>query len=77
MESYGGPFIRWKRSVDDLEVLERANGEILAVLRQDDEFMGKARMHQYTLSGYLLELRRLDESLDSTLAFLEEEIAQY
>ncbi len=77
MEKYGGPFIRWRRSVDDLEVLQNANGEILVVLRQDADFMGKARMHQYTLSGYLLELRRLDENLDSTLVFLEQEIAQF
>ena len=77
MEKYGGPFIRWQRSVDDLEVLQRANGKILAVLRQDADFMGKARMHQYTLSGYLLELRRLDENIDSTLEFIENEIARY
>ena len=75
MEKYGGPFIRWQRSVDDLEVLQRANGDTLAVLRQDADFMGKARMHQYTLSGYLLELRRLDENLDSTLAALEQTIS--
>jgi hypothetical protein len=77
MEEHGGPFIRWRRSVDDLEVLQRADGEVLAVLRQDAVFMGKARMHQYTLSGYLLELRRLDESLDSTLALLDQVIAQH
>jgi len=77
MEIHGGPFIRWRRSVDDLELLQRPNGEVLAALRQDAEFMGKARMHQYTLSGYLLELRRLDENLESTLALLEEVIAQH
>jgi len=77
MEVHGGPFIRWRRSLDDLEVLQRPDGEILAVLRQDADFMGKARMHQYTLSGYLLELRRLDENLDSTLALLEEVLAQH
>lgn len=76
MERYGGPFIRWRRSLDDLEVLQRPDGEVLAVLRQDAEFMGKARMHQYTLSGYLLELRRLDEDLDSMLALLDKVIAQ-
>ncbi len=77
MEIYGGPFIRWRRSLDDLEVLQRPDGEVLAVLRQDADFMGKARMHQYTLSGYLLELRRLDENLDSMLALLDKVIAQY
>jgi hypothetical protein len=76
MEIYGGPFIRWQRSLDDLELLQRPDGEILAVLRQDAEFMGKARMHQYTLSGYLLELRRLDEDLDSMLALLDQVIAK-
>ena len=76
MEKYGGPFIRWRRSLDDLEVLQRPDGEVLAVLRQDADFMGKARMHQYTLSGYLLDLRRLDENLDSTLALLDKVIAR-
>ena len=76
MEKFGGPFIRWRRSLDDLEVLQRPDGEVLAVLRQDADFMGKARMHQYTLSGYLLELRRLDENLDATLALLDEVIAR-
>jgi hypothetical protein len=76
MELYGGPFIRWRRSLDDLEVLQRPDGEVLAVLRQDADFMGKARMHQYTLSGYLLELRRLDENLESMLALLDKLIAR-
>jgi len=76
MEKYGGPFIRWRRSLDDLELLQRADGEILAVLRQNVEFMGNARMHQYTLSGYLLELRRLDEHLGATLELLDQLIAQ-
>lgn len=77
MEPYGGPFIRWRRSLDDLEVLQRADGAVLMLLRKDADFMGKARMHQYTLSGYLLELRLLDENLDSTLTFLDQEIARY
>ncbi len=34
-------------------------------------------MRQYTLSGYLLELRRLDESLDALLVLLEEPLAQH
>ena len=77
MEMHGGPFIRWRRSLDGLEVLQRPDGDILATLRQDADFMGKARMHQYTLSGYLLELRRLDENLESILALLEDIIAQH
>ena len=77
MEMHGGPFIRWRRSLDGLEVLQRPDGEVLATLRQDADFMGKARMHQYTLSGYLLELRRLDENLESLLTLLEEVIAQH
>ena len=76
MEIYGGPFIRWRQSLDGLEVLQRPDGEVLAVLRQDADFMGKARMHQYTLSGYLLELRRLDENLESMLALLDKLIAR-
>lgn len=77
MELHGGPFIRWRRSLDGLEVLQRPDGEVLAALRQDADFMGKARMHQYTLSGYLLELRRLDENLESLLALLEEVTAPH
>jgi hypothetical protein len=76
MELHGGPFIRWRRSLDDLEVLQRADGEALIAMRQDADFMGKARSHQYALSGYLFELRRLAEILDSTSALLDEITAQ-
>ena len=76
-EKYGGPFIRWRRSLDDLELLQRPNGEVLAEMHQDDEFMGVARMHQYTLSGYLLKLRRLDENLDSMQILLDQQIEDF
>ena len=76
MELHGGPFIRWRRSLDDLEVLQRADGETLAVLPQDADFMGKARSHHYALSSYLFELGRLAEILDSTTTLLDQITAQ-
>jgi hypothetical protein len=64
MQIHGGPFLRWRRSLDDLEVLQRADGETLAALRQDEVFMGAARSHQYALVVYLGALVNLAESLD-------------
>lgn len=70
MEPHGGPFIRWKRSMNDVEVLSRADGETMANLRQDVDFMGTARSHQYALSAYLYQLHRLAETVDSIVALL-------
>ena len=70
MERHGGPFIRWQRSMNDLEVLSRADGETLANLRRDVEFMGTARSHQYALSAYLYQLHRLAETVDSIVTLL-------
>lgn len=72
MERHGGPFIRWRRSIDDLEVLQRADDETLAKLRRDVDFMGAARSHQYALSAYLYELRRLAENVDSIVMSLDQ-----
>lgn len=72
MERHGGPFIRWRRSMNDLEVLQRADGETMANLRQDVDFMGAARSHQYALSAYLYLLQRLAETLDSIVALLDQ-----
>jgi hypothetical protein len=77
MEMHGGPFFQWSRHVDSPAVLPTANGEILAALRLDADFMGKARSHQYVLSGYLWELRSLAEILDSMLALLDENAVQH
>jgi hypothetical protein len=72
MERHGGPFIRWRRSMNDLEVLQRADGETMANLRRDVDFMGTARSHQYALSAYLFQLRRLAETLDSIVTMLDQ-----
>lgn len=76
MEKHGGPFMRWRRSPDDLEVLQRADGETLANMRRDAGFMGAARSHQYALFVYLASLRQLAEIIDTTVASLDRVIAQ-
>jgi hypothetical protein len=76
MEIHGGPFMRWRRSSDDLEVLPRADGETLANLRRDADFMGTARSHQYALAIYLRELGQLAETLDLMVASLDQSTAQ-
>ena len=76
MEKHGGPFNRWGRSLDDIELLKEADGKTLAMLWEDEEFMGKARSHHYALSGYLWELRGLDENLNAILMVLDRIIAQ-
>ena len=77
MESHGGPFIRWRRSPDDLKVLQMADGEDLADLRRNADFMGNARSHQYALSVYYFSLRELAETLDSTVALLDQITSQH
>ena len=76
MQKHGGPFFRWRRSLDGLNVLPRASGETLANLRQDKDFMGTARSHQYALSIYLTELHKLAKTLDSTVELLHQITAQ-
>ena len=71
MERHGGPFARWRRRPDDLEILQWADGETMANMQQDAEFMGAARSHQYALSVYLYELNKLAETLDSTIALID------
>ena len=72
MERHGGPFIRWRRSMDDLEVLQRADGDTMANLRRDVDLIGTARSHQYALSVYLYLLHGLAETLDSIVALLDQ-----
>ena len=76
MQKHGGPFFRWERSVDDLRILPTASGETLANLRQDGDFMGTTRSHQYALSVYFAQLRQLGETLDSTVELLDQITAQ-
>ena len=77
MESHGGPFRRWRRSSDDLSILPMPDGEDLADLRRDTDFMGNARSHQYALAVYYNELLKLAETLDSTVALLDQVTAQH
>jgi uncharacterized protein YjhX (UPF0386 family) len=76
MESHGGPFMRWRSDPDNLSILLMAEGEDLADLRRDADFMGNARSHQYALSVYYYELRELAETLDSTVALLDQITSQ-
>ena len=71
MERHGGPFARWRRGQDDLAVLQSADGETMANLRRDKDFMGTTRSHQYALSTYLRELHKLAETLDSIVTLLD------
>ena len=77
MEKHGGPFLRWSRRPDDFEVLRRADGETLANLRRDADFMGTARSHQFALAMYLVVLRQLAEILDTTVVSLDRIIANH
>jgi len=72
MERHGGPFVRWRRGPDDLAILQSADGETMANLRRDDDFMGTARSHQYALNVYLRELQKLAETLDSIVTSLDQ-----
>ena len=72
MQVHGGPFHRWQRGLDDMEVLPRPDGETLANLRRDEDFMGTARAHQYALAVYIGSLRSLAAVLDSIVELLEQ-----
>lgn len=72
MEPHGGPFYRWRRGFDDAEVLQRADGETMANLRRDADFMGTTKSHQYALGIYLAHLYSLEENLDSIVTLLDQ-----
>lgn len=72
MEPHGGPFYRWRRGFDDPEVLHMADGETMANLRRDAEFMGVTKSHQYALGVYLVHLHYLAEDLDSIVTLLDQ-----
>ena len=76
MQVHGGPFFRWSRSLDGLEILQRADGATLMNLRRDEDFMGTARSHQYALMVYIGALRNLEETLDSTIQSLDQVTTQ-
>ena len=76
MQPHGGPFLRWRNRLDDLEVLVRPDGEVLADLRQDESFMATTRSHQYALSVYIAALRGLSEVLESIVALLDEDTSE-
>jgi len=72
MERHGGPFIRWRRGIDDFDVLQKADGETMANLRRDVDFMGVTRSHQYALGIYLFQLNYLAGDIDSILTLLDQ-----
>ena len=72
MERHGGPFARWRRRADEPEDLNTADGEAMANMRRDAEFMGTAMSHQYALAIYLNSLHQLAETLDSITATLDQ-----
>jgi len=76
MQRHGGPFFRWARRLDDLKVLQSASGETLANLRQDEDFMGTVRSHQYALVVYLGSLAQLAKTLDLTVESLDQVTSQ-
>ena len=72
MERHGGPIIRWRRSLVELEVLQRADGKTMGNLRRVEDFMGIARSHQQALGAYLLELNNLPETPASIVMMLNQ-----
>jgi hypothetical protein len=77
MEPHGGPY--FTRYFDQLgstasEVFPLADASILAELRRDASFVGKARSHQYTISFYRVELDNLAEILDDTIGLIDQNI---
>lgn len=71
MERHGGPFARG-RGRNDLQIFQLADGETMANLRRDEEFMGITKSHQYALAIYLRELDNLAETLDSIVTSLDQ-----
>jgi hypothetical protein len=72
MERHGGPFSRWLQRADQPDVLNEADGDTMASLWRDAEFMGTAMSHQYALAIYLHSLRQLADTLDSISVMLEQ-----
>jgi hypothetical protein len=72
MERHGGPFARWRQRTDNPDVLQRIDGETMASMRRDANFMGTSMSHQYALHIYLTSLYGLAETLDSILTSLEQ-----
>ena len=74
MEQHGGPFARWQQRVDDPVVLEQVDGETMANMRRDADFMGTTSSHQYALSIYLNSLYKLAATLDSIVTSLDQAV---
>ncbi len=74
-EKHGGPFhgpVAVLGAVrPDLSNLPSATASKLAAMREDPDFMARARSHQYQTAFYVRELRVLSELLDANLTILE------
>ena len=75
MEPFGGPFVRWRQGPDDLQILQEADGETMALFQQDMEFMGRARTHQYALNAYVFQLHKLTEDIESIATLLDQNLS--
>lgn len=74
MEQHGGPFARWDQRVDAPNVLRQVDGETMASMRRDADFMGTTVSHQYALSVYLNSLHKLAATLDSIVTSLDQAV---
>lgn len=79
MEPLGGPyFIRFFVQLGSpaSDMFPHADESIMAELRRDALFVGKARSHQYAISFYLVELYQLAKILDDTIDLIDQNIRQ-
>jgi len=74
MEQHGGPFARWHQRVDAPKVLRQVDGETMASMRSNADFMGTTVSHQYALSIYLNSLHKLAATLDSIVTSLDQAV---
>jgi len=74
MEQHGGPFARWRQRVDAPKVLGQVDGETMASMRSDADFMGTTVSHQYALNIYLNSLQNLATTLDSIVTSLDQAV---
>lgn len=77
MEPHGGPyFIRYFDQLGSTasNAFPHADASVMAELRRDASFVGKARSHQYTISFYRVELQNLSGILDDTIGLIDQNI---
>jgi len=80
MESHGGPFFSsfvGQSGPPTSEIFPRADGSIVAQLRQDNSFVGTARSHQYIISIYLIELNDAAKLLNELIRVLGQKAQEF